>query len=751
MPLQSYNIAVGNLTDDSEGNNYSVNAPVYITTENLVSVQIYKDLAGTIPIPQNGVDNTTDENGTFTFYVESGQYLANVGGTNYIINVIGSDYFDSRINETIAEINEQNKLVLDNYGKNFNLTDAGFDFSTGGTIITSNQLVSDSSGNYWQYQNAIPTSGFVVAPGTVPSSPTWEIRVFSDHSTLSNRNAIGAHDDIYTRLFDNVADMKSETGLYVGMIVSTKGYYSPLDRGDGMYEIVSSGTGVDDGGEYHDLDNGFQAKLFIDDRVNAAQYGIMPSSSAIYDDRFTALINKFRQTGRTGIHFPSGTYTCGVRWNLSNLQAKAAFISSDSAYIYFVNLGGANALVECINSTEIHWDNIRLYYTATETTDPNNCPQTGLLLARNAANAYTGRCTFTEFQIKGGFSVAPYYNSGAEENNYTNTNYENILRDKTAMVITCSNHLGIPAHFASDITSSPVSTTLNVFVKPKWIVFGDNNDQAVLLRGCGAVHCVSPYVAGGGDCHYRVQAIDQAVGSLILDGLMSETGRGEIQNNATFTCIVEGDGSKDATSIKAFTHLSYTAQSIYCRNLKTMKDWEISMPRKFSTSTIGGEEIFEIENCEIKCEEDGIDLRGTDNLRGGYLYTDESSNILLPDGARSTVITAGDLHAPVVAASFKSRLVASTFVLDAYIMGVAGGGTINNFSTTASNINGNVTQEFYLEKTSSSCTITNNGGGTGNIRTSTGSDITLSGTEVAKVIYYGRTDTYHVEVVFPSA
>ena len=36
MALQSYNIAVGNLTDDSQGNNYSVNAPVYITTENLV-------------------------------------------------------------------------------------------------------------------------------------------------------------------------------------------------------------------------------------------------------------------------------------------------------------------------------------------------------------------------------------------------------------------------------------------------------------------------------------------------------------------------------------------------------------------------------------------------------------------------------------------------------------------------------------------------------------------------------------------
>ena len=89
-------------------------------------------------------------------------------------------------------------MVLDEYGKNFNLITA-FDFATGGTITTRNQLVSDSLGKSWQYQNAIPTGGFVVAPGTVPSSPTWEVRVFNDHATLANRSAVGAHDDIYIR------------------------------------------------------------------------------------------------------------------------------------------------------------------------------------------------------------------------------------------------------------------------------------------------------------------------------------------------------------------------------------------------------------------------------------------------------------------------------------------------------------------------------------------------------------------------
>lgn len=90
----------------------------------------------------------------------------------------------------IREIGEKGDTAINELAKNFNFTDAGFDFATGGTIETYNQLVKDASGNSWQWQGALP---HVVTAGTVPSSPDYEQKVFSDHSNLSNRDAMGAH------------------------------------------------------------------------------------------------------------------------------------------------------------------------------------------------------------------------------------------------------------------------------------------------------------------------------------------------------------------------------------------------------------------------------------------------------------------------------------------------------------------------------------------------------------------------------
>jgi len=133
--------------------------------------------------------------------------------------------------KAIREIQETAEAQRDNLARNFNLTDAGFDFTTGGELTARNQLVKDGSGDYWQWQGALPHT---VTAGTVPSSPDWEIRVFSDHSALSNRNAVGAHDDIYRR---KTTVSEIESGVFaVGLKLSV------ADRDNANFEIVSGGT-----------------------------------------------------------------------------------------------------------------------------------------------------------------------------------------------------------------------------------------------------------------------------------------------------------------------------------------------------------------------------------------------------------------------------------------------------------------------------------------------------------------------------
>jgi hypothetical protein len=75
--------------------------------------------------------------------------------------------------------------------------------------------------------------------------------------------------------FDNVADMAAATYLKVGQKVRTLGYYTPGDGGGNDYEIVATGTGVDDGGSYIDLvGSGLQAKgLFTNGVISIVQFG----------------------------------------------------------------------------------------------------------------------------------------------------------------------------------------------------------------------------------------------------------------------------------------------------------------------------------------------------------------------------------------------------------------------------------------------------------------------------------------------
>lgn len=171
MTLQVYTLALGNFRDDTSGNNYAANTPVYILNSGGTLADIFRDQAGAQPIVQDGLNNISDAYGEFTFYVNSGQYISRVAGRDRLINVVGSDYFDSRVDGAVEQITQQT------------LASRGFrvvgTFAGGFTYELFNDVGIDSDGNSWIYVGA-GAPNKVVAAGTVPSVGTgYEQVVFN--------------------------------------------------------------------------------------------------------------------------------------------------------------------------------------------------------------------------------------------------------------------------------------------------------------------------------------------------------------------------------------------------------------------------------------------------------------------------------------------------------------------------------------------------------------------------------------------
>lgn len=72
--------------------------------------------------------------------------------------------------------------------------------------------------------------------------------------------------------YDNVSSMKYDTLIENGMLVQTKGYYTPGDGGDGLYYITNE-TLTSDNGFIQSVSNNLFAVLIIHDSVNIKQLG----------------------------------------------------------------------------------------------------------------------------------------------------------------------------------------------------------------------------------------------------------------------------------------------------------------------------------------------------------------------------------------------------------------------------------------------------------------------------------------------
>jgi hypothetical protein len=245
MALQSFTITIGALTDaGNNGKNYVNNQPVYIKRTNGTLASIYRDLAGTSPITQDGLSNVTNSKGQFTFFVEAGDYNAEYQSQVTPITVVGADYFNSRIDETV------NQIILDlSTSRGFRVKGT---FAAGFTYELPNDVGLDASSNAWIYTDvdALP---FTVPAATSPSFPTYTQVTFNQASNVSYSESGNVEDALRRRAgYYTVAEAQA-ADLEVGQHIFL------TDRELGLYKVFFGYPEVANGIDIVDIGNGFAA------------------------------------------------------------------------------------------------------------------------------------------------------------------------------------------------------------------------------------------------------------------------------------------------------------------------------------------------------------------------------------------------------------------------------------------------------------------------------------------------------------
>lgn len=219
---------------------------------------------------------------------------------------------NSQENTSVNRVGTQ-QLTVAGLGSNFGFIIAG-DFATGFTINSRNQVGQDASGDIWRYTGDLP---FTVPAGTTPVSPDYEQLVETDHNNLTNRNAVGSHDGIYTRNFDNIANLKAgldssgqtiDMSMIVGSRVFWRGYFSESDGGSN-WGIVMSGAHTEDGGRIISIDSTTYVQANMTGVINIRKWGCAPSLADNSTQWQRAQTYAETNTGG-GTHVPAGTFTC---------------------------------------------------------------------------------------------------------------------------------------------------------------------------------------------------------------------------------------------------------------------------------------------------------------------------------------------------------------------------------------------------------------------------------------------------------
>ena len=178
------------------------------------------------------------------------------------------------------------------------------------------------------YKNATDADNNTIA------SAQWNVDVVP-RMTMANEISSNLKISNSIILFETVAAMVASTGLSVGDHVKTLGYLSLGDGGGNEYDVVASGTGTADGGEYIDLATHQAKGLFVDSNNSVKQWGANDDGTTTDDT--TAFQNAMNKSSTSGMPLIIPKTVNGFY-----LESQLALPSNLSVFGY-----GYNSLVLC--------------------------------------------------------------------------------------------------------------------------------------------------------------------------------------------------------------------------------------------------------------------------------------------------------------------------------------------------------------------------------------------------------------------
>lgn len=303
MALQSFTVSIGALSDASNNDkNYVSGEAIYVKTTSGTFAPIFRDFAGASEIAQDGLDNLTDNNGQFTFFIDAGDYILEYQNQSTPVTIVGPDYFNSRIEESV------NQIIIDtSNSRGFRVVG---DFASGFTYELANDVAIDGSGNYWVYAdvNALPV---VVTAGTTPSEPTYTQVTFNQASGITTTAGINAQqfiDNFELKIFQSPTDNLTKVEAFAGGVGVVYEVRKTADNSlAAIYSDKDGVTSITQNGIANVSNGDAEAVFYIADgdytvTINAVSKGLRVNKGLIpFDDKERNLITCIPRVSAGGV------------------------------------------------------------------------------------------------------------------------------------------------------------------------------------------------------------------------------------------------------------------------------------------------------------------------------------------------------------------------------------------------------------------------------------------------------------------